>query len=588
MLIYCLDDIHLIKSFSNIGIYANVFQVEYYKPLDQTWTATLRSMGIWLDIRCIPEENITSILTEAGTSKMFGKLYSWLLVGNDFNQTLSYLDEYEMGLLNDIVIAVEREIKFDMYDVYNPAKNRGGELNITRFGTWDAKTGLNVELTQSLFARRYDLHGIEVLVSIVTVYCDGQDLHHCLTTYDVLGVDLLSKFGYAMLVTISEIYNFRITVTANREFWGKFPNGSLFGMMPSVQRGEYDFAGSPVNSNWIRMGYTNLFPVWTSRIFIIFRDPSKSFKFTELFDPLAGESWMGVMSLLALIAFLLTWILWFEEGGFWYQQFGWSFFITIGALCQQGLLAVSNRISGRIVLLFLMVFIFLIVNYYSGKIITARIHIKPPRLNDSLYELVKLTARNYRFCNYPYKPLGNYVQTTKDKDILFFFKYVWSKVPLPNQMPIVVGLERVRKGKFAFVINEGDSYPYINNNFEPEIICELNEIHILKPHPFLLFEKPHSPFREIALVGQLKMMSTGVKSRNVHRWTPTPYKCDPQIRSNEPLNIRDVISALLILGSGMTLSVFILILEILNAKLSELKNTRIIYLKNMKKKPRKS
>lgn len=49
---------------------------------------------------------------------------------------------------------------FELYDVYNIWKERGGVLNFTFIGEWQEKMRLNVTLAETKFERRSDLHGM--------------------------------------------------------------------------------------------------------------------------------------------------------------------------------------------------------------------------------------------------------------------------------------------------------------------------------------------------------------------------------------------------------------------------------------------
>ena len=50
---------------------------------------------------------------------------------------------------------------------------------------------------------------------------------------------------------------------------------------------------------------------------------------------------------------------------------------------------VPNYLSGRISLLFLLVFGVMLANYYSASVVSARLSEPPDKMNDSLYSLAK-------------------------------------------------------------------------------------------------------------------------------------------------------------------------------------------------------
>ena len=67
----------------------------------------------------------------------------------------------------DLVVGIESEFGYDLWDVYNPSKLRGGSLNVTRFGTWDPNNGMNVTLTEFKHSRRSNLFGLGIKIGCV-------------------------------------------------------------------------------------------------------------------------------------------------------------------------------------------------------------------------------------------------------------------------------------------------------------------------------------------------------------------------------------------------------------------------------------
>lgn len=94
-------------------------------------------------------------------------MHKWLILGRKLKDTVKFLNDDSFGVVTDITIAIETEHGFDLYDVYNPCKARGGSLNVTALGYWTEKSGVAIRLTQPKYERRFNLHGMKVRVGVL-------------------------------------------------------------------------------------------------------------------------------------------------------------------------------------------------------------------------------------------------------------------------------------------------------------------------------------------------------------------------------------------------------------------------------------
>lgn len=108
---------------------------------------------------------------------MYDEMHKWLILGSNLSHVLEILNDDAFTISTDVIIAVPSANNYILYDVYNPCKDRGGSMNVTRFGTWSNKTGLNVTLNESKFERRSNLHGMKLKVGIV-VSCASSFYDH--------------------------------------------------------------------------------------------------------------------------------------------------------------------------------------------------------------------------------------------------------------------------------------------------------------------------------------------------------------------------------------------------------------------------
>ena len=101
---------------------------------------------------------------------MFEELHNWLIIGTEFNKTLELINDYAFGLSTDFFIALWKENSYQLYEIYNPGKYRGGTLNISFIGEWSHENGFNnsILINKKL---RWNLNGLNLtmrgLVSIL-------------------------------------------------------------------------------------------------------------------------------------------------------------------------------------------------------------------------------------------------------------------------------------------------------------------------------------------------------------------------------------------------------------------------------------
>ena len=119
---------------------------------------------------------MTSLLTyrslavvnrQASNCRLFGEMHSWLVLGWDLDGVTRMIDDETFGLSTDLVVALPEAVdedssSYELHDAYNPWKVGGGQLNVTRLGSWSPSRELNVILRQSKIFRRANLRGIRM------------------------------------------------------------------------------------------------------------------------------------------------------------------------------------------------------------------------------------------------------------------------------------------------------------------------------------------------------------------------------------------------------------------------------------------
>ena len=92
---------------------------------------------------------------------MFEELHNWLIIGTDLNKTLELINDWAFSLSTDFFIALVKENNYQLYEIYNPGKHRGGTLNVSFIGYWNSQNGFsnNVNINKKL---RWNLNGLNL------------------------------------------------------------------------------------------------------------------------------------------------------------------------------------------------------------------------------------------------------------------------------------------------------------------------------------------------------------------------------------------------------------------------------------------
>lgn len=87
------------------------------------------------------------------------------------------------------------------------------------------------------------------------------------------------------------------------------------------------------------------------------------------------------------------------------------------------------------------------------------------------------------------------------EEIQYFKKY-WEKIPEEKKFfSIQDGLKKMTTAKFAYHTDPINVYPFIERVFDKQMICQLTEIHLLRPSSLGLWSMRHSQFQEITKIG---------------------------------------------------------------------------------------
>ncbi|XP_078050358.1 ionotropic receptor 75a [Augochlora pura] len=553
------DDIKLARTFNDMYItYTSLMGFKTTKRMDikKLLKAEYHRLGVFLDTRC-DSKRYTKIFLDATKYSMYDEMHRWLIFGSNLTHSLDILNDKAFSIFTDIVIVIPSMKGYVLYDVYNPCKDRGGSMNVTNFGTWNKKKGLNVTLTQSKFHRRSNLHGMRLKVGVVINYVpENQSLHEMMMEYSMKAKYGRSKYLYVILWHLSNLFNFTmdvIRINPQRRFDHSGP------VFEAFKKKTIDLSASPVAMKVDRLNNGDIIgPVWPIRSCFMFRTISSTkIKPAQFLKPLSVKVWYGVLTMIVIVMSILIIFIRLEGVREPADNYGLSVLLTIGALSQQGSAFVPTRCAARIAFLQILIFSTIILNYYSASVVSNRLKNKGEKMNDSLISLAK---SGMRLAVEPTPYVRSFLQV-QDKDVRYFYQNCWMKIPeYDRYLPLEQGLDQVAKGTLAYHTMVDSAYPYIEHTFNDRSICELTEVHLLKTS-LAFYARHRSPFTKLLKTGLTKIRNVGIQKREIIRWSARQPFCPSNLLIAEPLSIHEAAPVFVFLCIAVGFAIIICVIE---------------------------
>ncbi|PBC29009.1 hypothetical protein APICC_09986 [Apis cerana cerana] len=506
------NDYQILKLLNEVGIGVSITQFTSIINIPQFLHTTYWNLGIFVDLEClVSDEDIVKLFYETSAYYMFDHLHQWLILEKNMNHILQLLNDNMFSIITDVTIAISKDDDYILYDVYNHCKNYGGLLNITKLGTWTKNDGLQIILQTNKFSRRWNYHRMKIKVAGVVVNRPkNQSLIDYLQEENLYEhTDNWSKFGYAIMEHVKQLFN--------------FTNGPL---IAGFKNGIYDLGYFPSILTKERFNYADvIMQVWPIRTcFMFLTVPSLKVDMNIIFRPFARNVWYMILILTVIIIFGLWIILKLEKND---SAYGSTILIIIAALCQQ------------------------------AAIVSSRLNAPLDKMNDSLYSLI-----NSRMKLAAYKDIYFNILLHSSVEEIQYFKKYWEKIPEEKKFfSIQDGLKKMTTAKFAYHTDPINVYPFIERVFDKQMICQLTEVHLLRPSSLGLWSMRHSQFQEITKIGLIRISTSGIRKREVIRWTYRKPYCDKDKHYVSSVTIHETIPILLVLCFGIILSIVICFIE---------------------------
>ncbi|XP_014234925.2 uncharacterized protein LOC106657764 [Trichogramma pretiosum] len=478
------DDFSLVKQFTKNGIGTAVQKLNKNYKVDIISTSNWK-LGIFIDSQCHDTQNIELLFSKATDLRLYDFLNYWLVLSSDLNHTLSLIDDTAFGISTDFVIAVSSNSftgdNYNLYDVYNIWKDRGASLNISYLGWWnkDRHFYLDSSFDSSKYAKRADLLGLTMKMTYYSCKYKPSNmaLEDYYKMYSIVPRDNISKFGFNLILHLSEMYNFKSEHTVVT----KWPTDDVVvgPIIRAVATKQADITGSPIIMNAKRTGLARyVHQSFPFRTCFILRSPQhKSIRVNEVLGPLESAVWYLTGTFMIMSSCMMAALFRNENPMYSLERYSNSVILVVGSLCQQSCTIQMDKVPTRIAFLTIMIFSFLLYNYYSAGVVSSRLNDPIHKINDSLTELGKLNTK----LSSDYMVYFDLFIKKPDKEIRAFYNTSWSKLKEQDRfMEPDKAVRLVQDGSLAYHAHPETVYPYVDKLFENREICELTEVHLQK------------------------------------------------------------------------------------------------------------
>ncbi|XP_033228919.1 ionotropic receptor 75a-like [Belonocnema kinseyi] len=467
-----------------------------------------------------------------------------------------------------MTVALRKNNSYIMYDVYNHSYRHGGKINVTYMGSWNKKNGLEISLNQYKYKRRADFHGLSLNFSVAYTSTPIPDLETYMTTSVNPDRDSLSRFHYALVQQLKDMYNFTIHMTKAKT-WGYIVNGSFNGILGDMLNGIVDISAAPFLYSLERIDVCE----WTvqtyfARPVLMFRHPKKNAIHIVFLKPFSKEVWWAIMIFGIIYWTILLCMLKIEiktksqsrMRSLRSTPIPGAAFIVCGALTQQGSCEVPRFCSSRILFLSLYVWGLLTYQFYSASIVGSLLAESPHFIN-TVHDLL---ATNMEVGIEDVGYNHNFLRTPPDDRCRALKKRVQenTKKGKTTFLNGTEGIRRMQKGDFAFLVDVATAYRIIEETFADNEICDLVEIQAYDASDLGLVTSKHSPFKKMVIYGLRQTVTSGIAKRHRTIWHHRKPNCPPGHSSlPAPVQFPEFSPAIFLLLAGLSLSLITFLTE---------------------------
>nr|XP_032519854.1 glutamate receptor 1-like [Danaus plexippus plexippus] len=422
-------------------------------------------------------------------------------------------------------------------------------------------------------ARRRDLRKHNL--TMANVITDSNETRQHLDDRLNLHQDSITKMSYVVAKICFDMLN----ATENRIFthtWGyKDKNGNWQGIIDHLLKKKADLGTLTIFTQERMKAIDYIAMVGSTAVRFVFREPPLALLENIFTLPFTSAVWIAIgICVLGCAVFLYITSKWEATVGMHPLQLSGSWadvlILIIGAVLQQGCTLEPRYAAGRCVTLLLFVSLTVLFAAYSANIVvllrapSSSVRSLPDLLNSPL----KLGASDFEYNRYFFKKLNDPIRKA------IYSKKIAPSGKKPNFYSMKEGVEKIRKGLFAFHMELNPGYRLIQETYQEEEKCDLVEIdYINEIDPWLPGQK-RSPYKDLFKISFIKIRESGVQScvhRRLHVGRP---RCSGSVSTFSSVGITDMYPALQATLYGAVMSVAVLMMEKVHYKLVQMKKKK--------------
>ncbi|XP_049876638.1 ionotropic receptor 75a-like [Pectinophora gossypiella] len=415
--------------------------------------------------------------------------------------------------------------------------------------------------TKPLLVRRKDLKGHTL--TMVNVIVDSNDTRQHLDDRLQLHQDSITKMSYMAVKICFEMLNATERLVFTHTWGYRDKQGNWQGIIDHLIKNEADLGTLTIFTQERMEVIDYIAMVGSTSVRFVFREPPLSYVSNIFALPFSSSVWLACfVCVLGCAVFLYITSKWEASLGSHPLQLDGSWadvlILIIGAVLQQGCTLEPRRAAGRCVTLLLFVALTILYAAYSANIVVL---LRAPSssvrsLTDLLNSPLKFGASDFEYNRYFFKKLNEPIRKA------IYDKKIAPKGQKPNFYSMNEGIEKVRKGLFAFHMELNPGYRLIQETYQEDEKCDLVEIdYINEMDPWLPGQK-NSPFKDLFKINFIKIRESGLQACIHHRLHVPKPKCSGTVSTFSSVGITDMYPGMLATLYGMLLAPAVLLLEI--------------------------
>ncbi|CAH0401150.1 unnamed protein product [Chilo suppressalis] len=565
----------------------------------------LQHLVVMVDLAC---PGVDHFLEKANKDGYFKSPYRWLMFNlrNDYNGT-NILEAIDMLVDSDVVAVNEVEDNtFEFIEVYRVAKNSDliyttrsmwfptnkdlnnslsevtGTDNIKPYAsTYQKKTTFGLmsdlnndntavqargflkdyRLSKVLSSKRHNLR--RHTLTMVNVITDSNETRKHLDDRLYLHQDSITKMSYTAVKICFEMLNASEKLIFTHTWGYKDKHGNWQGIVDYLDKKEADLGTLTIFTQERMEIIDYIAMVGSTAVKFVFREPPLSYISNIFTQPFSRAVWLAIIvCVLGCSVFLYITSKW--EASISMHQFqlngSWAdiIILIIGAVLQQGCTLEPRYAAGRTVTLLLFLALTILYAAYSANIVVL---LRAPSssvrtLSDLLNSPLKLGASDFEYNRYFFKKLNEPIRKA------IYDKKIAPKGKKPNFYSMKEGVEKIRRGLFAFHMESNPGYRLIQETYQEDEKCDLVEIdYINEIDPWVPGQKK-SPYKDLFKINFIKIRESGIQSC-IHRRLHVPRpRCSGAVSAFSSVGIADMYPAMLATVYMTLLAPVVLLLEL--------------------------